>query len=345
MQPTRLTDMTQILVDNPPHLLKGDMAHSTASQQAVELPRYRGRKSNAQATGEPAERYESFDSTYSSTFANEIPGSPDSTDLRYSAELTTTTSLLDKPVIRKLVFRRHWFHTDMTIYTAHLNSNPTPELLSSTISPPTPTPEAETPVYHLETTLISLVKPDITMYAGPKPDAAHVLAVAHFRWSRNARLGFGADAVDPDSNPNGVVWEELRNTSSYLLHYSYEFSVPTTLPSSKTPVLSHSTPSHLQTQTPLRRTFKLLRTHSPTHHVAGWTGSLSYRNYLLIDLDAHETIGVFLADNLRSLTKKGELRLFKALGKEVEVGVVLALGVVSEKGTRRERAGKGGGGG
>ena len=56
----------------------------------------------------------------------------------------------------------------------------------------------------------------------------------------------------------------------------------------------------------------------------------------------------FLADNLRSLTKKGELRLFKSLGKEVEIGVVLAFGIVSEKATRRERKyrhGHGGGGG
>ena len=74
---------------------------------------------------------------------------------------------------------------------------------------------------------------------------------------------------------------------------------------------------------------------------------MSCRNYRLIDMEAHETVGVFLADNLRSLTKKGELRLFKSLGKEVEVGVVLVFGTVSEKATRRERKYRyrGGGGG
>lgn len=74
---------------------------------------------------------------------------------------------------------------------------------------------------------------------------------------------------------------------------------------------------------------------------------MSCRNYRLIDMEAHETMAVFLADNLRSLTKKGELRLFKSLGKEVEIGVVLAFGIVSEKATRRERKyrhGHGGGG-
>jgi hypothetical protein len=343
--------MTQILIDYPGNIKASNMAHST-SQQAVELPRYRGHKSKPDDADQPVERYQSFDST----FVNEIPDTPNPTDFKDCPDLTTTQSLLDKPIIRKLIFRRHWFHTDMTIYTAHDTSTTnksSPEIEASTTSSsglttntstPDPRKEAEeTPIYHLATYEFNLSKPDIIMYAGSRPDPASILAVAHFRWSRNARMGFGADALDPDTNPNGVVWEELKNTSNYLLHSTYTFSVPTSLPSASTTSTFPSPPSSSTPST--RRNFRLQRTSSPSAGVTGWTGWLSYRNYLLIDMDAHETVGVFLADNWRSLTKKGELRLFKALGKEVEVGVVLALGCVSEKATRRERHGKGGDGG
>ena len=296
----------------------------------MELPRYRGRKSNASdkasknTSEEEVTRYESFDSS----FANEI----DDNKLGTSTTLTTTASLLEKPVVRRLVFRRHWFHSDMTVYSAHPSPIPppssgsSPEIHAASASSSSPKPlqaaDAETPAYHLATYEFNFYKPDIIMYAGGKPDPAHVLAVSNFRWSRNARMGFGGNCLD-DKAPD-TTWEELRNTSSYLLHHTYDFSL--------------STPQGA-------RHFRLQRTHAEADGVQGWAGWLSGRNYNLVDMEAHETVGVFLADNLRSLTKKGELRLFRSLGKEVEIGVVLALGSVSEKATRRERHSKHGGGG
>ena len=322
--------MAQLLLPNT----FNDMAHSTSlsttsSQyisEVIELPRYRRNKSKALESDTKlsartnVQRYDSFDSSYSHSI-------PESTDPQHTDTKASTTSLLTKPVVRKLVFRRHWFHTDMTVCSVDLSAqaSPSPIQFSNTLSPSTPnepTPEHETPVYHLQTSEFSFKNPDIIMYSGSHQDPAHVLATSSFRWSRNARMAFGSDALD-DKSPN-VTWEEMRNTSNYCLHSTYEFRVPATSESA-----SHR--------------FRLQRTHSPQDGVTGFAGRWSYRNYLLISLDTHEptgegeTVGVFLADNLRSLTKKGELRLFKHLSKEVEVGVVLALGSVSEKHTRRER--------
>lgn len=305
------------------------MAHSSSVPPVLELARYRGRQidtndiTSRRPPGAVARRYDSFDSTFTSKI--------DDDRLSLPRTLTTVTSLLERPITRRLVFRRHWFHSDMTVYSTHASptpsSDPAPEVSSySSCSAPSPQVqegvEIETPVYHLATYELNFWQPDIIMYAGGKPDPAHVLALSHFRWSRTAHMGFGADCLD-DKSPN-TTWEDLRNTSSYLLHHTYEFSL--------------TTPQGA-------RHFRLQRTHAASDGVEGWAGWMSCRNYRLIDMAAHETIGVFLADNLRSLTKKGELRLFRSLAKEVEVGVVLAFGVVSEKATRRERKSRHHGGG
>jgi hypothetical protein len=363
----RQPSMTQVLLPNM-------MAFSTSYQPdaaAIELPRYRARKSDASQHDAKTllttdvQRHDSFDSTLSGD---------DKPTYCSSSDLQPTQSLLDKPVVRKLVFRRHWFHSDMTVYSAHptrtapspvpvqgeasdigadaeettlrfenaiktpaFTQTPAPEIqVSRQNHIPQTAAETETPIYHLATSEINPYRPDITMYAGPSPSPTHVLATAHFRWSRNARLAFGADALDTNaitSASANLTWEELKNTSSWLLHHTYEFSI--------------SDPSSSASTSDGRRHFRLTRTRAASNGVEGWTGYLSNRNYLLIDLEAHETVGVFLADNLRSLTRKGELRLFRALGKEVEVAVVLAVGVVSEKATRRERKrhNSGGGGG
>lgn len=86
-----------------------------------------------------------------------------------------------------------------------------------------------------------------------------------------------------------------------------------------------------------------VRTHDAADGVDGWGGWMSLRNYRLVDLHGGAVVAVFLADNLRSLTKKGELRFFESVAKEVEVAVVLSMCVISEKATRRGRLQKSGG--
>ena len=331
--------MTQLLLPKSVNTMAHSTSFSTTSapyvSEVIELPRYRRNKSKALesdtklSTITNVQRYDSFDSSYSHSV-------PESTDLQQTDTKASTTSLLSKPIVRKLVFRRHWFHTDMTICSVDLSAQASPSPIEFSNNLPASPPEAETPMYHLQTSEFSFKNPDIIMYSGSKQDPAQVLAISSFRWSRNARMAFGSDALD-DKSPN-VSWEEMRNTSNYCLHSTYEFSVPANTPTSTA-------------SGPTSQRFRLQRTHSPQDGVTGFAGRWSYRNYLLISLDTHEptgegeTVGVFLADNLRSLTKKGELRLFKHLSKEVEVGVVLALGSVSEKHTRRERKSRHHGGG
>ena len=85
----------------------------------------------------------------------------------------------------------------------------------------------------------------------------------------------------------------------------------------------------------------------------GWAGWLSLRNYRVVDRDWYlrnpevegveraegegKDVGVFLSDDLRSLTRVGELRLYEEVEEEVLRGIVLALAVVSEEATRRGR--------
>ena len=302
------------------------MAYSTShSDGVIELPRYRGRKNIIEQESKPTaavqdERYDSFDST----FRNEIDDHDNKVPT--ATELTTTQSLLEKPVVRRLVFRRHWFHSDMTVYSIQPAQPPSPSL-PQTPEIPTPnaseTTESETPIYHLATYEFNLLQPDIIMYTGALPSPSQVLALAHFRWTRNAKLAFGPSVLDPTSPTTS--WELLRNTSSYLRHHTYDF--------------------FMRTSQGVQRHFRLTRTRAEDDGVSGWSGWLSGRNYRIVDVEAHETVGVFLADNLRSLTRKGEVRFFRKLEGEVEVGVVLAVGVVSEKATRRERHSKHGGGG
>ena len=133
-------------------------------------------------------------------------------------------------------------------------------------------------------------------------------------------MGFGSNCLDETAAD--TQWEDLKNTSNWLAHYQYEFAVP-------------SSSTHGCT-----RRFRWLRTHKQDDGVEGWAGYLSLRNFRLIDLETDQDIGVFLADNLRSLTKKGELRLFEPLTKEVELAVVLSMCTMSEKSTRRGRVQK-----
>ena len=135
-------------------------------------------------------------------------------------------------------------------------------------------------------------------------------------------MGFGSRCLDDGAAD--TEWEDMKNTSNWLAHYQYDFTIPSASSSGE------------------RGRFRWLRTHKQDDGVKGWGGYLSLRNYKLLDLERDEVIGVFLADNLRSLTKKGELRLFVPLSKEAEVTVVLSMCSISQKATRRGRIEKNG---
>ena len=73
------------------------------------------------------------------------------------------------------------------------------------------------------------------------------------------------------------------------------------------------------------------RTSDAADGVQGIAGKLSLRNYRLTDEATGEVIAVFLANNLGSIKKKGELRIFQHLSSQLEMVVVLSCACISEK--------------
>jgi hypothetical protein len=223
-----------------------------------------------------------------------------------SVPATEISTIPPRPITKILTFHRSIFHTDITIHNKSAKN------------------AAEIPIYHAATSEWNFSRPDVVLHAG-SDSTGSVLGVAYFRWSRNARMGMG----DPVMNESGVVWEELRNTSAYYTHGKYEFE--------------YEEPSSINGVR--RRQFMWQRTHAAEDGVEGWSGWLSWRNYKLVDMQSMDMIGVFLANDLSSLTKKGELRMFSHVSKELEMVIVLSMACISEKATRRGRYQRNGNGG
>lgn len=253
--------------------------------------------------------------------------------LPFSNEIPTVATTNRKPTHQTLLFTRTILWSDLTITCP---TNPSIH-------------------YHASTHEWNLTLPDIQLYASssshPSNPKQTLLAAAHFRFSRHARLGFlttpspshnaaGLQSLNgKDAHDGDVQWEWCRNTSTkWVGYWRYDFAVPNGGGGSGPP-----------------RRFRLLRTRREEDGVVGWLGWASFRNYRLLDRDScsgesgqegeGKEVGVFLSDDLRSLTKVGELRLYEELEEGVLRGVVLALAVVSEKATRRCRRRGGGAGG
>ncbi|KIW99351.1 uncharacterized protein Z518_11339 [Rhinocladiella mackenziei CBS 650.93] len=203
-----------------------------------------------------------------------------------------------QPALKTLVFRRKPLRTDMAIWNA---SHP-----------------VESPAYFAVTTEWKANTPDVRLHGGPDMSGP-LLGVAHFRHSRHVKLGLG----DPINDPNGVVWEEMKNISKWLTKSKYVFE------------FTESCNWDVNAADgPRRRHFMWQRTNDPADGVEGIAGKLSLRNYRLTDQDTGQVVAVFLANNLNSVKKKGELRIFEKLGASLEIVVVLTCASISEKMSR-----------
>ncbi|ETN44157.1 uncharacterized protein HMPREF1541_10707 [Cyphellophora europaea CBS 101466] len=237
-------------------------AHSMSTgAENIELPRWRGHgakpSENTLVTAEESIYDNDKLLRYSSLCSTDAPTTTSS-----SSPPRTPTTTLDRPIVRTLLFTRTILWSDLTI--SLLPSSPTP---NPTTSPPPP-PQ---PLYHASTHELNLTLPDIILYAStPTHPKFTVLAAAHFRFSRDARLGFGfgadlAKLNGKDTHDGDVCWESCRNTSTWLRHYQYDFAVPAEGDGGR--------------GRGGRRHFRLERTRAAEDGVQGWLGWASFRNY------------------------------------------------------------------
>ena len=194
----------------------------------------------------------------------------------------------------------------------------------------------KTPIYLASVSEYTSNKPDVTLHdicGLEKEDTnAPVIAVAHFRWSRDIKLGLG----DPLNNPNGMIWEEMRNSSKFYTHTKYQFefaSAGSNLSTFPVPS-SYATTPFITTST--RRTYCWQRTNSTLDGVSAWAKA-SLGNYKLIDLARSETIAVFLSNGAKSWKKAGKLRIKDDVDKKLEIIIVLGAASLAEKLRRRTK--------
>ena len=178
--------------------------------------------------------------------------------------------------------------------------------------------QAETPSYFAFVREWKPNTPDVTLHAGTDT-TAEILGVAHFRFSRHIMLGVG----DPSSHASGVVWEKMQRQTFFKNKWTFEFT-----DSSVGDAISAVLPPSISV--PVRRHFIWQRTSDAALGVKG-VGRMSIRNVRLIDQDTGDVIAVFLADNLTSLKKKGELRVFQKLSVDLERIVILGCASIVEK--------------
>jgi hypothetical protein len=293
--------------------------------EQIELPRWRGQASQKQDAGHSSVTRINTSST--------VESEPPSYSLCTTTS-TISTTLATRPVARRLVFTHPICWSDLTVSLATRTSGNSAAL------------EPTTPLYHAATHELNFTVPDIELYRCSATNMkAQLLGAAHFRFSRHARMGFGGDwgkLNGKDTHDGDVEWEECRNLSPWCWHARYQFAVPCEFPEGNENTI------HRHARKTGRRRFLLERTRAEEDGVQGWLGWASFRNYRLIDVDTGDVVGIFLSDDLRSLSRSGELRLFEKLCEKSEVGVVLALAVVIEKHVRRRRrggkCGTGGGG-
>lgn len=177
--------------------------------------------------------------------------------------------------------------------------------------------QVETPAYFAVVREWKFNTPDVTLHAGTD-STGEIIGVAHFRFSRHIMLGLG----NPINDASGVVWEQMQRQTFFKNKWTFEFT--------DSNGCNRDTPS---LGAPVRRHFMWQRTSQATDGVKG-VGKMSIRNVRLVDQDSGEVVAVFLADNLTSLKKKGELRIFQKFSPDLEKIIILGCASISEKMTR-----------
>lgn len=177
--------------------------------------------------------------------------------------------------------------------------------------------ELEVSSYYASVKAWKLNTPDVTLHAGADT-AAEIVGVAYFRYSWDIMLGLG----DPLDDPSSVTWEALHRQALLKNKWTFEFD--------DSPGRNVATP---RLGTPTRRHFIWQRTNDAADGVEG-ISRMSMRNFRLNDQDTGDVVAVFLASNLTSLRKKGELRIFRELSIGIEKIVLLSCVSISEKMSR-----------
>ena len=205
-------------------------------------------------------------------------------------------TILSRPVVKTLVFRRRLFHSDMSIW--HNGEG------------------FEVQEYCVACSQWKKNTPDVTLYAGQDYNGP-IVGVAHFRSSRNVNIGVG----NPLFDPKGVVWEKMRNVCrrwSAKSKYEFEFT-------------EFPTWGQIEAGTDLPRTRSFRWERIDAAAGIPGTARLSLKNYRLLDQQNGLVAAVFVASTLSNVRKKGELRLFEQLSRIFEVMVVLSCASLSEK--------------
>lgn len=179
-------------------------------------------------------------------------------------------------------------------------------------------------------------QPDIVLHAEDKNGSR--MAIAHFRFSRHIRMGFGSETLVDEE----FVWEEMKNTSTWLGHWRYEFEY--NIPPDQGDFSWDVGPNAGR----VRKKFVWLRTRDEIDGVKGMVEThVGWRNYKLVEQDSGRVLAVMLMSMFTGCSYKGAINLHEDLSKEMEVMVIMTAICICDKGERRIRhyACGGGGGG
>jgi len=159
--------------------------------------------------------------------------------------------------------------------------------------------------------------PDVVLHQGVDKQAP-IIAVAHFRYSQDLKLGLG----DSDASEKDMIWEDLKNATTWRLgHSKYRFEM----------TINHE-----------RRSFLWQRTRDAADGVHG-VDKMGDANYRLVDEGTGEVLAVYLDNGFKSWRKTGKLQFKGDLGKGWELMVLIGCLGLCEKGRRRGSANAAGG--
>ncbi|ETN44040.1 uncharacterized protein HMPREF1541_10905 [Cyphellophora europaea CBS 101466] len=186
-----------------------DKRASSTAIEGIELPRWRG-QSRSSSSLRTSSLFDDAQTEASSLYSRSATLTPATTT---ESACFGSISLHDLQPIRTLLFSRSVLWSDPTISLA----SGLPDV-------------QDTPLYHASTHELKVWLPDVISYRStPTVPKAFIIAAAHFRFSRNARLAFGNNLKKlngADTHNGDVAWELLKNTSTFLCHYQYDFIVP-----------------------------------------------------------------------------------------------------------------------
>lgn len=139
-------------------------------------------------------------------------------------------------------------------------------------------------------------------------------------------MGFGAEALTTGEG----MWEQMRNTSSYLGHrrYEFEYNVPPDQPEFSPDVGAGAGRT--------RTKFMWERTRDEVDGVEGVIEQCAgWRNYRLIEEDTGRVLAVMLVSMFTGWSNKGVINLHEPMSKEMEQVVIMTATCICDKGERR----------